>query len=170
MANIHVKLVKLRSSSFIQRTQISFFFVHFLLISKFLYDKSMSKRCVVFGCSNTADHKSGISIHLSPMNKTVLDAWKRFVRLHRVNFNPNGRFGVCSNHFQENQFSRYVHVEGQRRVLIPRAIPTIWVRELSEEKANSTSDRSRRQVSEKYTKTLPCSKQKIYYISYVRTY
>ncbi|XP_031551836.1 THAP domain-containing protein 2-like [Actinia tenebrosa] len=101
-----------------------------------------ANRCVVFGCNNFANKSNGISLHYSPKNKQDGDKWKRFVRLHRANFNPPGRFVVCSLHFEEKVFARALHIEGMQRRLLPRATPTIWLPEQQQE--TSVSDRSRR--------------------------
>lgn len=110
-----------------------------------------SSRCVVFGCSQKSDINTGISVHKSPENKEGSDKWKKFVRLHRANFNPNGRFAICSDHFDDSCFSRAIHVEGRPRRLIPGAVPTIWTRQSSQE---VTSARSRRQVSRQVSNLL----------------
>ena len=111
------------------------------------YRRMPPTRCVVFGCSNKSDTKSGISIHKSPVNKTECDKWKRFVKLHRANFDQSGRFGVCSDHFEESCFSRSLHVEGSFRRLLPGSVPTKWLRKSSLTEQEAISNRSRRQVS-----------------------
>jgi len=101
------------------------------------------KRCVVQNCSNVANSK-GISLHFSPQAGKVRDQWVRFVRTHRANFNPTGRFGVCSEHFDDKSFQRAVYVEGSSRRIVPGAIPTIW-----KKGSEVRSDRDRRKVSHK---------------------
>ena len=58
-----------------------------------------SRRCVVQGCSNVSDISAGISVHKSPIDKTLRAKWKAFVGTHRAHFKPDGRFAVCSDHF-----------------------------------------------------------------------
>jgi len=106
---------------------------------------NMSWRCAVYGCSNVRDPGTGISVHKSPRNKSDLDKWKRFVRLHRANFNPGAKFGICSKHFTQNCFVRTHHVEGHQRRLIKGSIPTIWGFEEQPNEA-TVSERSRRRV------------------------
>jgi len=97
-------------------------------------------RCVVQGCSNYSDHSIGVSLHTSPGNKSDGDKWVRFVRTHRANFNPAGRFMVCSEHFDETCFGRTIHFEGSRRYLLPHSVPTIWKKVVEQ----PLSQRSRR--------------------------
>lgn len=103
-----------------------------------------SARCVVIGCNNFSDKEKGISLHLSPKNKGDSDKWKRFVRTKRLNenFKPTGRFVVCSAHFENDCFTRSVHIPGMERHLRPRSIPTIFNKE-----SEKTSNRERRMVS-----------------------
>ena len=102
----------------------------------------LSNRCVVQNCSNVSNPSEGISIHRSPSNSATYAKWIRFVRTHRANFNPQGTFVICSEHFSPECFQR-MHMQGSRRILVPNSIPTIW-------KANPqkpTSSRTRRKVS-----------------------
>lgn len=115
----------------------------------------MSRRCVVYGCSSVAHKATGISVHTSPLKKADLNKWKRFVRAHRANFDPPGRFGVCSSHFDDKLFSRAVHIEGQQRRLQTGAIPTIWGIERKENEQTS-SDRNRRGVSDRFENFCLC--------------
>lgn len=73
-------------------------------------------------CSSVANKQSGISIHPSPKSSgTLKNEWVHFVRTHSNNFNPSGRFGIVSLHFQKQ-----VHIEGCRRSLIRGAKLTTW--------------------------------------------
>lgn len=105
------------------------------------------RRCVVQGCSNTPNLEAGISVHISPKNKSARDKWARFVRTHRANFNPQGRFMVCSEHFGEDCFERSLHFEGSQRTLRPGSVPTIWIKQSSQEPSSSRSVRNRKKVS-----------------------
>ena len=42
------------------------------------------------------------------------------------NFNPEGQFMVCSEHFNEDCFKRLFHMEGNVRRLESGSIPTVW--------------------------------------------
>ena len=103
-------------------------------------------RCVVQGCSNTANLKAGISIHACPVNNAnIRKQWVRFVNTHRSNFIPQDRFAICSEHFENKCFSRPVRVEGHSQRLLSGVVPTIW-KKSSVDRADM-SERSRRRVS-----------------------
>ena len=110
-----------------------------------------STRCVVQDCSNESDATAGISLHISPKNKTTRANWVRFVRTKRANFIPldETRFMVCSEHFSADSFERAYHIKGVSRRLKLGAVPTVW-----KGKSKLTEDeftpRQRRKVS-KYT-------------------
>ena len=78
------------------------------------------------GCNKVADISAGISVHKSPIDKTLRAKWKAFVGTHRAHFNPDGRFAVCSDHFSPDSFERSVHVDGAVRRLKKGSFPTIW--------------------------------------------
>ena len=100
-------------------------------------------RCVVQDCSNKSNPRIGISLH-TPKCNYELAKWKSFVRTHSSNFNPNGRFKICSVHFSSDCFEWTVHKEGAPRRLITGSIPTIWK---PSEESSAISARSRRRVS-----------------------
>ena len=81
-----------------------------------------SRRYVVQECSNVSNLSAGISVHKSPINKTLHAKWKA----HRAHFNPDGRFVVCSDHFSPDSFERSLHVNGTVRWLKKGSFPTIW--------------------------------------------
>ena len=62
----------------------------------------MPDRGLVHGCSNRSDMNAGISAHFSPTIKSKRDTWLRFVRTHRANLNPSGKYlwRVCSSPFR----------------------------------------------------------------------
>ena len=92
-----------------------------------VYDKSMpASRCVVQDCNNGSNPRQGISLHNSPPSGSVLASWKRFVSSHRKNFNPTGRFVVCSDHFTDDCFARSYHVGGTMKRLVQGAVPSVW--------------------------------------------
>ena len=101
-----------------------------------------SDRCVVQGCSNRSNVKAGISIHNSPIKPVHRAKWKKFLLLQRKNFNPDGRFVVCSDHFESSCFARQFHMEGSVRTLSPGSVPTIW-----KAREAPLTDRERRRVS-----------------------
>ena len=67
---------------------------------------------------------AGISVHKSPMDKTLCVKWKALVNTHRAHFKPDGRFTVCSDHFSQDLFERSVHVDGAVRRLKKGSFPT----------------------------------------------
>ena len=105
------------------------------------------RRCVVQGCNNTPNLEGGILVYISPKNKSARDKWARFVRTHRANFNPRGRFMICSEQFAEEYFERSLHVERSQRTLRPGSVPSIWMNKNSEEPPTSRSVRTRKEVS-----------------------
>ena len=56
------------------------------------------RRCVVQDCGNVKNDELGISIHNSPDSGSVRLKWKRFISIHWKDFNPGGKFAVCSEH------------------------------------------------------------------------
>lgn len=104
------------------------------------------RRCVVQGCNNTPNLDLGISVHISPKNKSARDKWARFVRTHRANFNPRGRFMVCSDHFAQECFERSLHVESSQRTPRPGSVPSIWMNKNSQESSTSRSVRTRKKL------------------------
>ena len=94
-------------------------------------DKSMpASRCVVQDCNNGSNPREGISLHNSPPSGSVLSSWKRFVSPHRKNFNPTGRFVVCSEHITDDCFARSYHVGASMKRLVQGAIPSVWKKKL----------------------------------------
>ena len=123
-----------------------------------------STRCVAQDCSNESDAIAGISLHISPKNKTTRANWVRFVRTKRANFIQldETRFMVCSEHFSADSFERAYHIKRVSRRLKLGAVPTVW-----KGKSKLTEDeftpRQRRKVS-KYTVILSVF---IYEITYL---
>jgi len=106
--------------------------------------KMLGHQCVVQGCNNTPNLEEGISLHISPKNKTLRDKWARFMRTHQANFTPQG----SSEHFgEECFFERSLHVKGSPRTLRPGSIPTIWMKQISQEQCSSRSVQTRKKVS-----------------------
>ena len=99
----------------------------------------LSSHCVVQGCSNPSNTKVGISLHNSPVNPSLRSQWKRFISTHWANFNPPGRFVVCSQHFTEDCFARTIHVGGAMKHLQPSSALTIQ-RKKDKEPSTSSCD------------------------------
>ena len=81
--------------------------------------------CVVCGCRRlqyvVADGCS-MWLHNSPTSGPILQQWKQFVSTHRKDFNPTGRFVVCTEHFSDDCFSRSFHVKGAMKRLVNGAV------------------------------------------------
>ena len=105
-----------------------------------------SSRCVVHGCSNYANRNAGISLHLSPIENKIRVLWVQFVKTHRVNFNPTGRFVICSAHFDDQCFERrHIETKGRSlRRLKNDVYPSIWKQKT---KPSPLSKRGQRRVS-----------------------
>ena len=86
-------------------------------------------------------------VHASPKNKSDRDKWVRFVRTHRANFIPLGRFMVYSEHFDKDCFERGHYVEGSRRTPRSGSVSTIWLQKTAQEPPSSRSERKRKRVS-----------------------
>ena len=87
----------------------------------------VSNRCVVQGFSNTSDIKAGVSLHKSPIDRSLSLKWKAFVSTYRAQFNPDGRFVVCSDQLLQDCFERSFYLQGFRS-LKQGSIPAIWQR------------------------------------------
>ena len=101
-------------------------------------------RCCVQDCDNETDLDAGISINNSPLSVSGRLKWKKFVDMHRKNFDPKGQFGICSIHFTNDCFTRAIHIKGTSRRLKGGAIPTIW----KPKTTVSVSERSHQRVSD----------------------
>ena len=99
------------------------------------------------GCSNVSNISARISVHKSPIDKTLRAKWKAFVGTHRAHFNPDGRFAVCSDHFSPDSFERSVYVDGTVRRLKEGSFPTIWKKPGKTVIEELLSKRGRRMVS-----------------------
>jgi len=53
---------------------------------------------------------------------------------------------VCSEHFGEEYFERSLHVKASQRTLRPGSIPTIWMKQNSQEPCSLRSVRARKKV------------------------
>ena len=89
-----------------------------------------ASRCVAQDCNNGSNPREGISLHNSQPYGSVLSSWKGFVSLHRKNFNPTGRFVVCSEHITDDCFARSCHVGRSMKRLVQGAIPSVWKKKL----------------------------------------
>ena len=103
----------------------SCFILRGVFLSTLALEKIMpSSRCVVQGCSNPSNPKAGISLYNFPVNPSFIRVqWKRFVSAHRANFNPVGRFDICSEHFTDDCFAGTIHVGGAMKRLQSSSVP-----------------------------------------------
>ena len=115
------------------------FFLRFFDLKR----KYAGRRCVVQDCGNVKNDELGISIHNSPDSGSVRLKWKRFVSIHRNDFNTVGKFAVCSEHFTRDCFTLAFPMKGMKRNLKKGTFPTIW-----KKSSQTLSKRSRRSVSE----------------------
>ena len=81
-----------------------------------------ASRCAVQDCHNKYNPKEQISLHNSPQNKILCAKWKKFVSLHERNLSPEGRFIICTKHFEDSCFSKTLHVQGSLRRLIQGSV------------------------------------------------
>ena len=91
--------------------------------------RSMGRRCIVAGCSNTT--KVGVSLHKFPSDGRIRKQWISEVKKTRVDWKkPSAYSLVCSDHFTEDCFERMAEKLGlkRKRVLKPDAVPTIFSR------------------------------------------
>jgi len=88
----------------------------------------MPDRCVVYGCSKTANPDSGIGLHKilffgdeHPECIRRRKKWVDFV-LHRwAYWKPMNRSGICSLHFRREDFSQmFTALPGQKKPTPPR--------------------------------------------------
>ena len=75
------------------------------------FGQKMPKRCVVGGCSNTANQEEGISVHEipfwgeeSPVLAKRRGKWEKFVKSTRQKWTATRGTVVCSKHFTEDCF------------------------------------------------------------------
>ena len=108
------------------------------------------RRCVVQDCGNVKNDELGISMHNSPASGSVRLKRKSFVSMHRRNFNPVGKFAVCSEHFTRDCFTLAFPMKGMKRNVKKGTFPTIL-----KKSSETLSKRSRRSVSE-IIMYLPC--------------
>ena len=71
----------------------------------------MPERCVVFGCSNTANTAEGVCLYQipfwddnSPLKAKRRQRWVNFVRRRRAKWTPTHASVVCSKHFTKDCF------------------------------------------------------------------
>ncbi|CAH3118657.1 unnamed protein product [Porites lobata] len=77
----------------------------------------------------------------SPDSGSVRLKWKRFVSIHRKDFNTVGKFAVCSEHFTRDCFTLAFPMKGMKRNLKKETFPTIW-----KKSSQTLSKRSRRSL------------------------
>ena len=100
----------------------------------------MPRRCVVYGCSNTADAKKNISTHLIPywgnesaIAKSRRKKWIAFVQSKRDHWTPTENSCICLEHFTpdcfeygSNTVERYKSPRLKSDQIGTTAIPTIY--------------------------------------------
>lgn len=128
----------------------------------------VGSRCVVQGCSNRTNKAAGIALHASPTDRTR-DLWVRFVRTKRKNFfpQPQSRFVICSEHFEESCFTRAFDPT-QRRQIKPGSLPTIW--EKKESPSKKTESTRQRRMKEKERQKVRFNSQLTNCYIYVRVH
>ncbi|XP_060077633.1 THAP domain-containing protein 10-like [Ylistrum balloti] len=88
------------------------------------------RRCVVAGCSNTAG--DGVSVHTFPSDSRTRNAWKRFVKLTRADWEePSRHSAICSAHFTPSCFDAQYDLKASlgfrtKRRLNPGSVPSIY--------------------------------------------
>ena len=116
-----------RTSRYLEPNLVSTDFAA-LMLYNFIPDFSNSR--FLETPDNSNQEPEGISLHNSPPSGSVLSSWKRFVSSNRKNFNPTGRFVVCSEHITDDCFSRFYHVGASMKRLVQGAIPSAWKKKL----------------------------------------
>ena len=71
----------------------------------FFHESIPGRHGVVQDCGNVKNDEMGISIHNSPASGSVRLKRKSFVSMQRKNFNPVGKFAVCSEHLTRDCFT-----------------------------------------------------------------
>ena len=82
----------------------------------------MPNRCVVAGCSNVTDAKSGISLHFIPFAgddrpeaKSRHKQWVDYVRTKQAKWDPTPNSSICSAHFAKEDFTGIFSVHSGKR-------------------------------------------------------
>ena len=83
------------------------------------------RRSVVDDYGKESIDESEIPIHSSPTSEYVYFKRKRFVCVHRKDFNPVGQPADCSVHFTAECFTQAFYEKGTRKYLKPGTVPTI---------------------------------------------
>ena len=93
----------------------------------------MLDRCLAGFCSNTRE--GGFSLFRLPKNPELLRKWTVQIRRTREKWTPKERSLLCSAHFTEDCFENgpaiklsLGHDVRYKKVLLPNAIPTVFVR------------------------------------------
>ena len=88
----------------------------------------MPDRCVVYGCSETANPENGIGLHKipflgddSPECVQRQKRWVDFVLRRRAHWEPSKHSKICSLHFRREDFCRmFTALPGQEKPTLPR--------------------------------------------------
>jgi len=90
--------------------------------------RSIGKRCVAYGCSNSTEN--GSSLFLFPKDKHYCKIWTKEVQKLRADFTPKDKSCLCNEHFTDDQFEQSSFMARKlgfswRLSLKPDAIPAI---------------------------------------------
>ena len=83
------------------------------------------RRCVLEDHGNDKNDL-GISIHNSPESGGVRLKWKSFMSVYQKDFDPVGKFDLCSEYFTKDCFLLAFPMKGIKRYLKRGIVPTIW--------------------------------------------
>lgn len=90
--------------------------------------RSIGKRCVAYGCSNSTEN--GSSLFLFPKDKHYCTIWTKEVQKLRADFTPTDKSCLCNEHFADDQFEQTSFMAKKlgfswRLSLKPDAMPAI---------------------------------------------
>ncbi|XP_033725289.1 uncharacterized protein LOC117315251 [Pecten maximus] len=103
-------------------------------MSDVIKKRSVGKRCMVYGCSNT--YGDGVALHLFPLDRPEMcKKWTNFVKKKRDKWDgPTKYSAVCEKHFEIGSYpQKYSILQSlgrtppKKKKLNPDAIPTIQV-------------------------------------------
>uniref|UniRef100_UPI0035900BE7 THAP domain-containing protein 10-like n=1 Tax=Myxine glutinosa TaxID=7769 RepID=UPI0035900BE7 len=106
----------------------------------------MPSRCVAAGCSNCPSET--VSVFKFPKDVKLRDIWTKQVQRTRAKWMPTSSSVLCSEHFERHCFNEIPQLKASlgfvvqhKRVLIPSAVPSIFVR--SAEKPDKKTRKSK---------------------------
>ena len=111
-------------------------------------ERSMVKRCVAAGCSNT--YSSGVSLFYFPKDQAKRLLWTRQVQRTRAEWKgPSEHSVLCSDHFTDDCFEPAAAIASSLGLAQPRrrlkadAVPTVFVRRASASDDSGTGSNER---------------------------